>query len=98
MKECEMNDDEYIQVGNVCGNTMADKCYKYQWQVLYQKGAFEYWWDYPPDVCGLLDQSRAEKDSQIIVWIWEWEKVEGKPSQRTTYHIDTLAMQQFLEG
>ena len=77
---------------------MADKCFKYQWQVLYQKGGFVYWWDYPQAVCDLLDESRAEKDTNVIEWIWEWEGVEGKPGARTTYHICTLTMQQVHQG
>ena len=57
------------------------------WQVCYERRGVDYWWDYPPDVCVLLEQQRNEGSNEKIDWACT------KPFGR--YTLDPMSKVQF---
>jgi len=58
------------------------------WQCCYERNGVAYWWDYPPEVCRTLDDSRESNEQ--VSWVWDWQDGSGF----SRYVLDTVEMTQ----
>ena len=89
------------EIGYLSVQGLSASCMEAKWQVMYERGGYEYWWDCPKEVSQVLKTSPTES----LSWVWGWPHRDGQkiqkrsryilnPVERLQYNLDTQSKRQ----